>query len=229
MPGLAVAGGVGGLLRTAAAADPVGGPDAQRAAREELRRGEYHRDDPGLVSRFLDWVARRVASLFSGSPGGDALLILVIVIAAVVIFAVVRAGPPRRIARAARSDDDPLRPVAAADHRRQAADLAAQGRHAEALREWLRATVQTIEERGILTPTPGRTGAATAREAGPLLPAAADQMRAATRAFDEVWFGGRTATPADVESGRAAAQAVVSARVAHPAGAAAVGGYAQPW
>ena len=135
-----------------------------------------------------------------------------IVLAAVVIFAVVRAGPPRRVARSARSDDDPLRPVAAADHRRLAADLAAQGRHAEALREWLRATVQTIEERGILTPTPGRTGAATAREAGPLLPAAADQMRAATRAFDEVWFGGRTATTADVESGRAAAQAVACRR-----------------
>ena len=49
MPGIAVAGGVGGLLRAVAAADPVGGPDAQRAAREELRRGEYHRDDPGLV------------------------------------------------------------------------------------------------------------------------------------------------------------------------------------
>jgi hypothetical protein len=229
MPGLVVPGGIGELLRAVAAADPVGGPDAQRAAREELRRVEYHRDDPGLVSRLLDWVARRVDSLFRGSPGGDALLILVVVLAAVVIFAVVRAGPPRRVARAARSDDDPLRPVAAADHRRLAADLTAQGRRAEALREWLRATVQAIEERGILTPTPGRTGAATAREAGPLLPVAADQMRAATQAFDEVWFGGRTATAADVESGRAAAQAVVSARVAHPAQASAIGGYAQPW
>lgn len=229
MPGIAGPGGVGGLLRAMAAADPVGGPDAQRAAREELRRVEYHRDDPGLVSRFLNWVARRVDSLFSGSAGGDALLILVIVLAAVVIFAVVRAGPPRRMARSAGSGDDPLRPVAAADHRRLAADLAAQGRHAEALREWLRAAVQTIEERGILTPTPGRTGAATAREAGPLLPTAAEQLRAATRAFDEVWFGGRAATTADVESGRAAAQAVASARVAHSPDTAAVGGYAQPW
>ena len=46
----------------------------------------------------------------------------------------------------------------------------------------------------MLPPRPGRTGAATAREAGPLLPAAAADLAAATAAFDEVWFGGRAAT-----------------------------------
>lgn len=213
----------------AAVADPIGGPEAQRAAREELRKLEYHRDDPSLVSRFLDWVSRRLDTLFSGSAGGSALLVLVVLIAAVVIFAIVRAGPPRAAARAGRPDDDPLRPLASADHRRLAASLAAQGRHAEALREWLRALVQTIEERGILPATPGRTGAATAREAGPLLPTAADQMGAATRAFDEVWFGGRAATPGDVELARSAAELVTSARVARPANAPAGTGYAMPW
>ena len=75
------------LLTTAV--DPVGGPDAQRAAREELRKAQYHRDDPGLVSRFLHWLSRRFDSLLSGSAGSNALLILLVIIAAVVIFAVV--------------------------------------------------------------------------------------------------------------------------------------------
>jgi hypothetical protein len=214
---------------SAAVADPVGGPEAQQAAREELRKLEYHRDDPSLVSRLLDWVSRRLDTLFSGSAGGSALLVLVVLIAAVVIFAIVRAGPPRAVARTGGSENDPLRPLASAYHRRLAASLAAQGRHAEASREWLRALVQTIEERGILPAAPGRTGAATAREAGPLLPAAAEQMRAATRAFDEVWFGGRAATPGDVELARAAAEVVTSARVARPAEASAGTGHAPPW
>ena len=223
MLGATVLGGVGSRLL----ADPVAGPDVQRAAREELRKAEYHRDDPGLVSRFGDWLSRRFAELFSGSVGGNALLVALVIVAAVVIFAVVRAGPPRRVARLGGSgDEDPLRPLATADHRRLAAELAEQGRHAEALREWLRAAVRTIEDRGILPPRPGRTGSATAREAGPLLPTAASVLRAATTAFDEVWFGGRAATPADVALARSAADAVASTRVAHPASTA---GYAQPW
>ncbi len=222
MLGATVLGGMSG----SPLADPVSGPDAQRAAREELRKAEYHRDDPGLVSRFVDWLTRRLADLFSGSAGGNALLVALVIVAAVVIFAVVRAGPPRRVARMGRSGDDPLRPLASADHRRLAAEFAAQGRHAEALREWLRAAVRTIEDRGVLPPRPGRTGAGTAGEAGPLLPAAADDLRAATTAFDEVWFGGRAATSADAALARSAADAVASARVAQPAAAA---GYAQPW
>jgi hypothetical protein len=216
-----------GVLTAAFAAEPVSGPDAQHAAREELRKAKYHRDDPGLVSRLLDWLSRRFDALFSGSAGGSALLVLLVIVAAVVIFAVVRAGPPRRVARLGASDDDPLRPLESADHRRLAAQLAQQGRHAEALREWLRAAVRTIEDRGVLPPRPGRTGAATAREAGPLLPGAAADLSAATNAFDEVWFGGRPATPADVGLARSAADAVASARAVQSE--AAGSGYALPW
>ena len=192
---------------------PVSGPDAQHAARELLRRAEYHRDDPSLVDRIGRWLLDRLDPLFSGSPGGDALLLLLVLIGAVVVFALVRAGPPRRAARAPSAPDaDPLRPLTATDHRRLAASLAAAGRSAEALREWLCAAVQIIEERGVLVARPGRTGATTAREAGPLLPSAAGALLAATTAFDEVWFGDRPATAADAELGRAAADAVQAAR-----------------
>ena len=204
---------------------PVFGPDAQHAVSEELRKAEYHRDDPSFVDRAWNWVLDRLDALFSGSATGNVLLVLLVIVAAVVVFATVRAGLPRRSRRAGPGGADLLRPLAATDHRRRAAELAERGDRRGALREWLRAAVQTIEERGVLAPRPGRTGAATAREAGPLLPAAAADLRAATRAFDEVWFGGRDATEADVRVARQAADAVATARLTEPA---VTGGFAVP-
>lgn len=208
--------------------DPTGGSAAQRAAKAELRKPEYHRDDPGLLDRVVSWIGRRFNSLFDGSVGGSATLILLVLLLAAVIFAIVKAGPPRRTPRlAGPGDDDPLRPLAARDHRRLAAEFAVAGQLAEAMREWLRAAVQTIEDRGVLMPEPGRTGAATARQAGPLLPSAAADLRAASTAFDEVWFGGRAARAADVTVAQAAADGVLAARIER-----AVAGpneYALPW
>lgn len=209
-------------------ADPVGGSAAERAARAELRRGEYHRDDPSLVTRALKWITDKLDTLFTGGGGSHALLLLLVVVLAVGVVIAVRAGVPGRQVRGpADTEADPLAPLAARDHRRRAEQCAADGRHAEALREWLRAAVQTIEERGVLPPRPGRTGVATARAAGPALPAAAEDLATAMTAFDEVWFGGRTATAADVARGRAAADGVASARIAR--GAPAPDALAIPW
>ncbi len=199
----------------------VTGDAARRAARAELAHREYHRDDPGLRDRALHWLGQHLERLLSGSGGAHALLVLLVLLLAVGIILALRVGVPGRTSRvAAGGDVDHLAPVVARDHRRIAAEFAAAGRRAEAVREWLRAAVATIEERGVLPPRPGRTGAATAREAGPLLPAAAAPLRAATTAFDEIWFGGRPATDADVEQARLAADAARSARVAagDPAG-----------
>jgi hypothetical protein len=208
--------------------DPTNGSAARRAAEAELRRAEYHRDDPRLLQRALQWLSRRVSELFDGSTGSHATLLLLVLLLGAVIFAVVKAGPPRRaVRRETADDDDPLRPLAARDHRRLAAEFAAAGRRAEAMREWLRAAVQTIEDRGVLTPRPGRTGAAAAREAGPFLPAAAADLRAATAAFDEVWFGARAATDRDVSVAQAAADGVLAARVERAP--LAPNEYALPW
>jgi hypothetical protein len=215
------------MVILAADGGAVGGGAAQRAAKAELERREYHRDDPGLVSRALHWLGHRLGRLFSGTGGDHALLIVLVVVLVVVVLLAVRAGVPTRAQRLVTGADlDPLAPVDARDHRRIAARLAAEGRRAEAVREWLRAAVATIEERGVLPPRPGRTGAATAREAGPLLPSAADDLRAATTAFDEIWFGGRAAVDADVTRARAAADGVRSARIAAPTSSP---GIAAPW
>lgn len=208
--------------------DPIGGSAAKHAAEEELRKAEYHRDDPSPLARALTWLGRRLAWLFQGSTGSHATLLLVVLLLAVVIFCVVRAGPPRRAPRRITAeDDDPLRPLAARDHRRLAAEFAAAGRRAEAMREWLRAAVQTIEDRGVLRPRPGRTGAAAAREAGPLLPTASAELRTAMATFDEIWFGGRAATDVDVAVAQAAADAVLAARIERVA--AGPDEYALPW
>ena len=58
----------------------------------------------------------------------------------------------------------------------------------------MRAIVRSLEERALLDPRPGRTADEAAAEAGRALPAHADRLRAAARDFDDVTYGGRTAT-----------------------------------
>jgi hypothetical protein len=194
--------------------DPVGAGAAQRVAKAELARHEYRHGGPSWPARALHWVGRQLSHVFSGG-GSHALLLVGVVILAVGLVFALRAGLPGWMRRGRQTSVavDPLAVVAARDHRRLAEQLTAQHQWAEALREWLRAAIATIEERGVLLPQPGRTGATTAREAGPLLPTAATELQAATQAFDEVWFGGRSATEADVAHARAAADAVQSARL----------------
>jgi hypothetical protein len=85
--------------------------------------------------------------------------------------------------------------VDAAEYRRRADEHAAAGRFAEAVRERMRAIVRELEQRGVLDPRPGRTADEVAREAGAVVPAVAGVLRAAAGIFDEVWYGGRRATP----------------------------------
>jgi hypothetical protein len=203
---------------------PIGGAAARRAAQLELRKAQYHRDDPTTVTRLLDWLGDRLNSVVSGTPSGSATLVLLAILIAAIAFALIRAGRPRRLARAA-ANADPLAADATIDHRRLAAEFQARGRLADALREWLRAVVQTIEERGVLDARPGRTGAAIAREAGAAMPAIRTRLDDAVDTFDAVWFGHREATAADVAAARELADLVRRTRIE---GSVLDGGYAVP-
>jgi Domain of unknown function (DUF4129) len=196
---------------------PITGPAARDAARTELRHTEYHRDDPSVVSRALDWLGRRLDSVVSGTPTGSATLILLILLVGLIVFAVLRAGRPQRLAQRRALGLDPLAPDERIDHRGLAAEHERAGRLDEALREWLRATITTIEARGLLDPRPGRTGAAMALEAGAVFPAIASELAASVAAFDQVWFGRRPAVAADVEIAHRVADAARTARVAESA------------
>jgi hypothetical protein len=98
------------------------------------------------------------------------------------------------------------------EHRAAADAAAARGAWADAVRERLRAIVRGVEERGVLDARPGRTADEAAAEAGAVLRSCADDLRRAARLFDDVWYGGRTATQASDEEMRRIDAAVRSAR-----------------
>ncbi|GAP51231.1 DUF4129 domain-containing protein [Streptomyces azureus] len=171
---------------------------AREAARRELSKRMYHEDDPSLFQRaldaFWDWLDKLFNAASSATPGG-ALGLVVIILAVVAVVAALwwRLGTPRRqpTSSATLFDD---RPRSAADHRAAAEAHAAQGHWNQAVQERMRALVRALEERALLDARPGRTADEAAAEAGRALPAHTDRLRAAARDFDDVTYGGRSAT-----------------------------------
>lgn len=171
---------------------------AREAARRELSKGMYHENDPSWFQRaldsFWDWVEDLFNSASTVTPGGPLGLVVVILVVVAVIGALWwRLGTPRRqpTSSAALFDD---RPRSASEHRAAAEAHAAQGHWNQAVQERMRAIVRSLEERALLDVRPGRTADEAAAEAGRSLPAHADRLRAAARDFDDVTYGGRTAT-----------------------------------
>lgn len=217
-----------------AAIAPVGRDEARRAAERELSKGIYHQNDPGPVERafeaVIDWIGRFLDRLAGAAPGGSlgplVLLVIVLVVAAVVLW---RTGPIRRGARTRSPFVELSGEVGAPEHRRRADEHAADGRFAEAVRERMRAIVRELEARGVLDPRPGRTADEAAREAGAAVPAIAGDLRAAAGVFDEIWYGGRSATPQSDALMRQADDRVRRAALVVPTGAVpAVAGYQVP-
>jgi hypothetical protein len=168
---------------------------AQNAANRELSDPIYH-NEPSLLDRVVHWIGQRIDDLFGAVnqvvPGG--ILGLVVIAAVVVVVIVVvrtRAGHLIRTPSAAVFTGKVL---SARDYRRAADEAAANGDLALAVRERFRAIARGLEERGVLDPRSGRTVDELAREAGAILPAFKDSLRSAARLFDDVWYGGRTAT-----------------------------------
>ncbi|MEU2716720.1 DUF4129 domain-containing protein [Streptomyces sp. NPDC007205] len=171
---------------------------AREAARRELSKRMYHENDPGLFQRALNafwhWLDRLFSSAASATPGGTAGLIVVVLFVVAVLAALWwRLGTPRRQpSSAAVLFDD--RPRSAAEHRAASEAHAAQGHWNQAVQERMRAIVRSLEERTLLDVRPGRTADEAAAEAGRTLPAHTDRLRAAAHEFDDVTYGGRTAS-----------------------------------
>ncbi|HEY7104648.1 MAG TPA: DUF4129 domain-containing protein [Mycobacteriales bacterium] len=191
---------VSGVAAQLAAVAPVGRDEARRAAERELSKGIYHRGEPGPVTRafetVIDWIDRFLDRLAAGAPGGSlgalVLLAIVLVVAGVVLW---WTGPIRRGARIRQPHVELSGDVGTDEHRRRADEHATAGRFAEAVRERMRAIVRELETRGVPDPRPGRTADEVAREAGAAVPTIAGDLRAAAVTFDEIWYGGRPATP----------------------------------
>jgi hypothetical protein len=195
----------------------ISGSEAARAAREELTKGIYHRDEPGVVSRFLVWAQEHLVRLFGAiaalSPGGWwGLLALAAVIVIAVVVVRRRVGA---LARARAREDQAVfagRVRSAAEHRARAERAAASGDHETAVREGFRALGRDLEERTFLDERPGRTADEVAREGALVAPDAAAALRTAALVFDEVCYGGRPATAEAYALVRAADDAVRQVR-----------------
>ncbi|MFE4716185.1 DUF4129 domain-containing protein [Streptomyces sp. NPDC056728] len=202
----------GGVLWAAALRPRTGGDEppvtigrdpAREAARRELSEPAYHQDDTSLLqrglNRFWEWLDKLFSAASGATPGGGfGLLVIVLAVVALAVALWWRLGTPRRSAHstAALFDD---RPRTAAEHRAAAEAHAAQGHWTQAVQERMRAIVRSLEERALLDPRPGRTADEAASEAGRTLPAHTDRLRTAARDFDDVTYGGRTATPQTYE------------------------------
>lgn len=171
---------------------------AREAARRELSKGMYHENDPSWFQQALDtfweWVGKLFGAASTATPGGTLGLIVIIAAVIAVLGALWwRLGTPRRgPASAPALFDD--RPRSAAEHRAAGEAHAAQGHWNQAVQERMRAVVRALEERALLDTRPGRTADEAAAEAGRALPAHTARLRTAARVFDDVTYGGRTAT-----------------------------------
>ncbi len=175
--------------------DP-GRDEAREAAVRELSDPAYVSDDPNPLERALQWVLDRLGELFAGAGGMSGITAVTIIVAVVVLVVVVIRLRTGRTGRALRSGakvfDDTV--MTADEHRAAAERAVAAGDLAEAVRERFRAVVRELEQRGVLDARAGRTVDEVAAEAGRALPVLADDLRGAAVQFDDVWYGGRTAT-----------------------------------
>lgn len=181
------------LAATAGGSPGIGRKAAQRLARAELAKPEYHRH-LALAQRIIEAVLHVIGRLFraaSGTvPGGwwglVALAALVVIVTAGVLSWV---GPVTRTRRGA----GPLAAVGEArtarQHRLAAGRLAATGDYAAAIIECVRAIAAELEQRAVLAPRAGRTADEFAAEAGHALPAHAAALRDAAQLFDDVRYG----------------------------------------
>lgn len=188
-----------GLAAQLAAAAPVGRDEARQAAERELSKGIYHQNEPGPIERAVEaalvWLDQLLSRAASATPGGAlGLVVLALLIAAAVVLVAWQVGPVRRGAHGSPPSVELSGRLDAAEHRRRADAYTGEGRFAEAVRERMRAIVRELETRGVLEPRPGRTADEVAREAGAIVPAVAPDLRTAATVFDEVWYGGRSAT-----------------------------------
>ena len=189
-------GPVPAVLAAAAGGGPgIGRMRAQRLARAELSKPEYHQHLP-LAQRVITAILRftgRIYHTASGAvPGGWWGLIALAALAVILTAAVLHwIGPVARTHRGPGQLTGQGASRTARQHRQDAQRHAGTSDYAAAIIECVRAIAAELEERGVLPPRTGRTADEFASDAGQALPAYAGALRDAARLFDEVRYGQR--------------------------------------
>lgn len=186
------------MIPTAGSGGAITRDGAREAARRELSKGIYHRNDEPWVLRVLHavqrWLDHLLQTVSKHAPGGGAGAVALLLAAiALVAFVWWRVGLVRRTTTA----DRPVlegKPRTSADLLREAEAAAVAGRWDAAVVARMRALAMTVEERGLVDPRPGRTADELAAELAVALPAVGPAGRSAAVAFDTVVYGKRDAT-----------------------------------
>lgn len=187
--------------------------EARSWLREELERSAYS-DEPGPISRFFRWIMDKIGDVLGAGGGMGAtgtllrflIFLAVIALVTLVVIGLMRGFRPegrvrgRRGARGGVLDGDDR---SAAEHRADAAAALAAGQWNAAVVAGFRAIARASIERTVLDDSPGRTADEVAVQLGPAFPGHRDDLRRASRSFDDVFYG-------DLSADEAAARHVVA-------------------
>ena len=173
--------------------------EAERAARAVLSSRKYIEAarPPSLRERFFDWVGEQITELLralsSGGGRGIVAWLIVGVFVAVIAFLLFRllgnVDPVRKVRASPEIDVSLFADRSVDEWTRAARDAEAAGQWREGLRCRHRALVAELLERDLIDRRPGRTAADISRLAAQRVPAATDDLDAATRLFEDVWYG----------------------------------------
>ncbi|AAT88506.1 hypothetical protein ATY41_11660 [Leifsonia xyli subsp. xyli] len=169
-------------------------PDAHDWVHQELVKPEYQAAKPTWFDLVWKAIGDGLASLFQG-PGGDAgpvlLVVIVLIVAGIVVAAFFVFGRPRVNRQAAASHHAVLGgdDARTAQELRSAAGAAAHaGDWALAIEERFRTLAVGLDERTLVSLSPGTTATEFAARATAAAPEEAEALREASRAFDDVRY-----------------------------------------
>lgn len=171
------------------------GDEARRLAEEELARTRYAEAQPTWFDLLARDVLNWILGLFQGGTGAGAgpvaLIVVCVVVVAALVVSLIVWGRPRRTHATRRVRRDLL----GVDDDRTAAQLRSDAERRARSGEWDEATVlryralaKGLLERDLISPAPGATAQAIAREAAGVFVDEAGALGAAASAFDDVRY-----------------------------------------
>lgn len=169
----------------------------------------YRENVPGIVERGLEpageWLGRLLEVLFGSGRQTTVGTGVVVVLSLIVVFLLlrfvrgVRRDPGQDLALSGAPGRPPREWLAEAERHERA------GRWRDALRCRYRLMLARLAAQGLVDEVPGRTSGEYLAEAIQGVPAAAQDVRGITLAFERVWYGNR---PVDADEVRHVAEAV---------------------
>jgi len=183
-----------------------------------LAQPRYDRPPESISERVMSWIGDQLAKVLGSlvGGGGGTVLAWIILVAALgaVGYLLVRHG--RVALPGTATEDGPAVMVeltrSAAEWRREADRLEADGRWAEGLRCRHRALIADLVRRGIIPEQAGRTAGEYVRDVATGLPTAAAPLAAATELFEAAWYGGATTGAAEAARFEALDASVLAVR-----------------